>query len=464
MPLTVGANELLRAMMDASIDCIKIVAVDGRLTYMNPFGLCAMEIDDSSQIYGQFWWDLWPDDNADTVRQAVFAAGQGEVRRFQAFCPTAKRSPRWWDVTVAPVRDEAGGVSKLVCISRDISDERQSAELLAQNERDLLQAKIQYEGIVNSIDQMIWSTLPDGYHDFYNRRWYEFTGVPEGSTDGEAWNGMFHPDDQERAWATWRSSLATGEAYHIEYRLRHRSGEYRWVIGRAQCVRDEAGQIVRWYGTCTDIHDLKEAEAARELISNELSHRIKNIFAVVSSLIMLPALRAPEMMPFAKEVQERIHALALAHEYVRPHGGEMGSPDHPQTFHGLIQLLAAPYDRNAENSILISGDNIRIDLQAATSVALIFHELATNSVKYGALSKDKGKVYIESRLEEGIFGVRWSERGGPAIQATPTRQGFGTLLSERVLTVQLGARLERQWHSTGLEVLMQIPEISLKSR
>ncbi len=124
----------------------------------------------------------------------------------------------------------------------------------------LRESEAKFHAIANSIDQMVWSTRPDGYHDYYNERWYDYTGVPPGSTDGEEWNGVFHPDDQERAWSVWRHSLETGEPYHIEYRLRHRSGEYRWVIGRAQCARDEDGKITRWFGTCTDIHDLKTAE------------------------------------------------------------------------------------------------------------------------------------------------------------------------------------------------------------
>ena len=117
-----------------------------------------------------------------------------------------------------------------------------------------------FHALADSIDQMIWSTRPDGYHDYYNRRWYEYTGVAVGSTDGERWNGMFHPEDQERAWAVWRRSLTTGQPYHIEYRLRHRSGEYRWVLGRAQPVRGPSGEIQRWYGTCTDIHELRLAQ------------------------------------------------------------------------------------------------------------------------------------------------------------------------------------------------------------
>jgi PAS domain S-box-containing protein len=149
----------------------------------------------------------------------------------------------------------------------------------------LRESEERFRAIANSIDQLIWATRADGYHDYYNQRWYEYTGVPEGTTDGEAWNGMFHPDDQEHAWSVWRHCLATGEPYHIEYRLRHRSGEYRWVLGRAQPVRDEDGRIKRWFGTCTDIHDFKQAQDAlrasreRALRTEEETRRLASILA-----------------------------------------------------------------------------------------------------------------------------------------------------------------------------------------
>ena len=104
--------------------------------------------------------------------------------------------------------------------------------------------QISFQQLADAMPQMVWSTQPDGSHDYYNAQWYAFTGVPEGSTDGEGWNGMFHPDDQERAWARWRYSFGTGEAYEIEYRLRHHSGEYRWTLGRALPVRDEDGNAL----------------------------------------------------------------------------------------------------------------------------------------------------------------------------------------------------------------------------
>src|SRR5207237_2816420 len=137
--------------------------------------------------------------------------------------------------------------------------------------------------------QMVWSTQPDGAHDYYNAQWYVFTGVPAGSTDGEGWYARFAPADQERAWARWRHSLKTGEPYEIEYRLRHHSGEYRWTLGRALPVRDENGEIIRWVGTCTDIHEQKGIAQQNEILSRELSHRIKNIIAVVTALIVLSA-------------------------------------------------------------------------------------------------------------------------------------------------------------------------------
>ena len=141
----------------------------------------------------------------------------------------------------------------------EIAERRRTQDALAASEARL-------NAIANSIDQMIWSTRPDGYHDYFNQRWYDFTGMPPGSTDGEEWSGMFHPDDQDQAWALWRHSLETGEPYQIEYRLRHRSGQYRWVLGRAQATRGEDGRIDRWYGTCTDIHDFKVAEDRRKFL------------------------------------------------------------------------------------------------------------------------------------------------------------------------------------------------------
>jgi PAS domain S-box-containing protein len=96
-------------------------------------------------------------------------------------------------------------------------------------EAALRESEAKFRTIAVAMPQMVWSTLPNGMHDYYNQRWYDFTGISEGSADGEEWNGMFHPADRPNAWALWRHSLATGEIYEVQYRLRHHSGEYRWT-------------------------------------------------------------------------------------------------------------------------------------------------------------------------------------------------------------------------------------------
>jgi PAS domain S-box-containing protein len=160
-----------------------------------------------------------------------------------------------------------------------------------------VEAEIRFREIANVMPQAVWSTRPDGFHDYYNDQWYGFTGVPHGSTDGEGWNDLFHPDDRELAWDKWRESLRTGATYEIEYRLRHRSGHYRWVLGRALPVRDGHGAIVRWIGTCTDIHEqkltqqaLQQADRRKDEFLAMLAHELRNPLAPIvtaSSLLGL---------------------------------------------------------------------------------------------------------------------------------------------------------------------------------
>ncbi len=334
------------------------------------------------------------------------------------------------------------------------------AELIATKDA-LRESDARFETLADALPHMVWSTLPDGYHDYYNARWYDFTGVPAGSTDGEAWNGMFHPDDQERAWARWRQSLATGEPYEIEYRLRHRSGEYRWTLGRAMPMRDEEGRIIRWIGSCTDIHDAKQTAAQNEILSRELSHRIKNIFAVIAGLIGLSARNNPDQKQFARQLQERVAALGRAHEFVRPHSSHSAPQRFPERLHGVIREILSPYPALAEGRIAIAGDDVAVDDRGATPLALLIHELATNATKYGALSVADGKVSVTTAIRDGVLELRWQESGGPEISGPPAQSGFGTMLSELSIVQQLGGKIERSWQRGGLVVSATVDLVRL---
>jgi PAS domain S-box-containing protein len=321
--------------------------------------------------------------------------------------------------------------------------------------------QISFKQLADAMPQMVWSTLPDGAHDYYNAQWYAFTGAPEGSTDGEGWNGMFHPDDQERAWARWRHSLRTGDPYEIEYRLRHHSGEYRWTLGRALPVRNDAGEIVRWVGTCTDIDDQKRIAEQNQVLSRELSHRIKNIFAVISGLIGLSARRSPDMAGFASDIQSRIAALGRVHDYVRAHSEDRPLDGAPSTLKTLLVELLSPYPALEEGRITVEGDDLAIDDRGATPVGLVFHELATNSTKYGSLSKPDGRVRITASVRDDAVFVRWEEAGGPPILQEPRLTGFGSRLTEISIVRQLGGSVERSWLRDGLRVSIEVPVRSL---
>ena len=321
--------------------------------------------------------------------------------------------------------------------------------------------QISFQQLADTMPQMVWSTLPDGAHDYYNAQWYSFTGAPVGSTDGEGWNGMFHPDDQERAWARWRHSLETGEPYEIEYRLRRHDGVYRWTLGRALPVRDEDGRIIRWVGTCTDIDDQKRVAEQNEVLSRELSHRIKNIFAVLNGLIGLSARQFPGATEFARQLQDRIAALGRAHNFVRPHGEDSAPTMGPSTLRALLTELLNPYPALDEGRLSIEVDDLPIDDRAATPIGLVFHELATNAAKYGALSMPDGRVRLASTVHGDKVRLTWEEQGGPPVAGPPESLGFGSRLTEMSIVRQLGGTIEREWSRDGLRVVIEISKSAL---
>lgn len=356
-------------------------------------------------------------------------------------------------------------VMGMLNLRRALAARRRGDADLMQAVGALAESEARFRAIADSMPQMVWSTLPDGFHDYYNARWYEFTGVPAGSTDGQGWNGVFHPEDQARALSRWQQSLDSGDLYEIEYRLRRADGVYRWILGRASPIHNEAGQITRWFGTCTDIEDLKRAEQAKDLLSQELSHRIKNIFAVVSALIALSARQFPEAKAFAAAVRTRINALARAHEFVRPHTARSLPLLGSHTLHGFLDDLFRPYAApDGRPRVVVTGDDAEFDDQAATSVALLFHELATNAAKYGALSNTEGTVALDTRRRGDRFVLTWQERGGPAVAGAPKQTGFGSSLAAVSVEGQLAGRLERVWEPVGLKVVADLPATALSRR
>jgi PAS domain S-box-containing protein len=310
--------------------------------------------------------------------------------------------------------------------------------------------------LADAMPQLVWSASADGRSDYFNEGWCAFTGAAAEQSYGAGWMSFLHDDDGAIASAAWHGAVATGRDYEVEYRLRRHDGEYRWVIARGLPIRDRDGNIVRWIGTCTDIHEARTDAERQEVLSRELSHRIKNIFAVISGLISMTARNRPEFREMGRELQERVLALGRAHDFVRPHSERSRQNYARSSLKGMLGSLFEPYQFAGESRILIIGDDLEIDDRSATPLALYFHELATNAAKYGALAANEGRIEIVIGRDHGDVSLGWREQGGPPVPAEISR-GFGSGLCELSITRQLGGRLDYDWQPDGLMVTAKIP-------
>lgn len=314
--------------------------------------------------------------------------------------------------------------------------------------------------LADALPQLVWSTPPDGMSDYFSSQWVEHTGAEAGASYGTGWMQFLHPDDVEPAQAAWRQSVETGLPYQIEYRLRRHDGDYIWMLARGLPVLDADGGVLRWIGTCTDIHDRVATSEALEIMSRELSHRIKNLFSVVQSLVTMGLRQYPELAEVSRALQSRMVALGKAHDLVRPRVVN-GRPAPSQTMlRELAEHLIAPFQPEGGPGVLVTGDDVHIGDSAATPMALFLHELLTNSVKYGALGAAGGRIALTIRHDGDAVMLDWQESGGPVLSREPV-PGFGTRLIQMTVERQLGGTITRHWLAEGLLLQARIPPTML---
>ncbi len=293
-----------------------------------------------------------------------------------------------------------------------------------------------------------------------DQRSYDLWGVPNTTeVTFEDLSAHIHPADRDRVRAAFAATRAVMGQYEIDFRIMI-GEEVRWVSARGQ--GEDEGMLDRtMFGIFLDVTGRKQAEESNELLAGEMSQRVKKLLAIASGLTTITSRSASSTEDMARQLTNRLTALGRAHDLVRPLPGE-GKKD--ALLGDLISVLLAPYDDPGAFSgrIRVSVPRMAVGEAAATTLALVIHELATNALKYGALSTGEGTLDVSSSSHQDEVVVVWTERGGPPVESPTGQGGFGSKLINRAMSAQLGGTLTCDWAQDGVIVTLKMDRKSLE--
>ncbi|WP_082922520.1 sensor histidine kinase [Croceicoccus mobilis] len=336
-------------------------------------------------------------------------------------------------LNVSPVRDAEGAIVGASQMVRGLDALDAANRALADSER-------RFQMMADNIAQLAWMADAEGSIFWYNKRWFDYTGTTLEDMRGWGWKSVHHPDHVERVVKRLQHSWDTGEIWEDTFPLRSAEGEYRWFLSRARPIYDENGTIACWFGTNTDITEQREQRHAIEDLLREVNHRAKNMLTLIQALARRSA---PGNEAFVKRFVRRIQALAANQDLLveRAWSGVK-----------IADLIDAQLDFASDRAgkrLHRSGPDFEISARTAETLGMALHELATNALKYGALSTDQGMVDIVWTVENGQFSIRWEERGGPPVEE-PQRTGFGTSVIRDMPSASLDAEVAFEYRPTGV--------------
>ena len=309
--------------------------------------------------------------------------------------------------------------------------------------------------LATNIPQLVFRGKTDGSRTWGSPQWSVFTGlVFEDSLDFR-WLDAVHPDDRDRTRQAWAEAATSGQ-YYCEHRFRRAAdGEYRWHQTRAVPLGEPATPETEWVGTSTDIHTLRRLQDRQKVILAELQHRTRNLLAVVQSIARQTVRSSASLGEFKEEYERRLRALG------RVQGLLARNDHHSIELRELVDMeLHAHGVGDTSGRISVQGPPVVLSASAAQVLALAFHELATNAVKYGALRQPAGKLSVtwqaDDAGDEQIARIEWRE-AGIEIHEGPKRKGYGSELIERALPYQLGARTRLELGRDGVHCEIVIP-------
>jgi PAS domain S-box-containing protein len=361
--------------------------------------------------------------------------------------------PVWMNLDYSPVFGEDGKPAGVIAIVVE-STERVLAERRLRASEEL------FRTLAQGIPQLVWRAALDGACIWSSPQWQAYTGQTASTSLGWGWMDAVHPDDYAAAMTAWREAPVSGHL-SFEHRLCNAAeGRVSWFQTRAAPVRDAQGRIVDWLGTSTDIDDLRQFQERQQVMVAELQHRTRNLLGVVRSIAKQTMAQTGPGETFRERFNDRLSALS------RVQGLLSRSDQEPITLRSLIETELAALDAPAmQERIRLAGPVVRLRKATVQTFALALHELATNALKYGALTTEHGRLSVTWRtyLAEdggGRLLVEWDEEGlvrGPDLPAMVPGGGYGRELIERALPYALKATTSYELGDTALHCSINIP-------
>jgi two-component sensor histidine kinase len=291
-----------------------------------------------------------------------------------------------------------------------------------------------------------WNLADDRFA--MDERAFDLWGMPwSESVSFDKLSAHIHPADRDRVQAAFTATRSVPGPYEIDFRIMVRDN-IRWISARGRAA-DAGAADAPMFGIFLDVTGRKQAEEGSELLAGEMSHRVKNLLAIAAGLTEITARSAGSVEEMTRQLTRRLTSLGRAHDLVRPLPGEQGKA---ALLGDLLAVLLSPYEDSGAFSgrIRVAVPRMGVGEATATTLAMVVHELATNSVKHGALSADAGTLDLSGRTEEEEVHLIWSEGGGPPIEEEPEMSGFGSRMIQRSIAAQLGGSLSYDWQPSGL--------------
>jgi len=341
---------------------------------------------------------------------------------------------RWFLSRALPVRDDAGAILYWFGTNTDVSEQRRS--------------EAHFRTLAESVPQLVWTADARGEVEYYNSRISSFHDAQDHGSARWDWSRIIHPDDLDETVVAWRSSADQGLPYSHAHRLRMADGSFRWHLSRAVPLMGENGDVERWFGTATDIDEIKQAQILRQVLLEEAHHRIKNMLAMVQSLARLSVQAGGAAEDTFKGFSERLDSLAAAHSVlVQGLDGDAGLFD-------IIGSVARACGIGRERVSCVGEDYVA-SRDTGLMISLALHELFTNAMKYGALTAETGRIEIAcGTAPDGVSQIVWTELDGPPV-APPARRGLGSQLIERALAGAIMGKVTMDFRPTGLICLIR---------